>query len=196
MDEPKLTRAPVDVERLVRNLLDAFDSIKTKRAPLACATAKEPVSDQREATSAPQDRSTSTPAQTVEEFHADREPVLPVEAIPQEPKTLPHGASVGSLPRKPDAPLMLRPIRQPANPLQLREAFSPAQIQRRYHKLEPSIPYLFEMSETIRRAALAKLELESLKASERRETAWRRIYTMLIWRNHSSPRFGTKSRQP
>lgn len=208
--DPKLIPAPVDVERLVRNLLDAFESIKAKRAPLTCATVKEPVSDQQQERPAPapsfndppnstargfQIEVKSTEDETVQRFGADRESIRRVEATPPAPNALSRESSIGPLPRKPDAPSIQGLARQVSNPLQLRETFSLEQIQRRYHKVEPSIPYLREVSETLRRAALARLEVASLKAAEHRATPWRRIYTMLIWRTPSSSRFGTRSRQ-
>ena len=40
MNEPKLA-VPVDTERLVRDFLDAFDSLKTRGAPLTCSSPAE-----------------------------------------------------------------------------------------------------------------------------------------------------------
>jgi len=131
----------------------------------------------------------SSQIKIIEEFCADNETVQRLEVTPEEREALSRASLFGSLTCKDDVLFILRQIREVRTPIEPEAPPVSEEIQVPYHRVEPSIPDIGEMSESIRRVAMARLsELDALTA-ERRSTPWRRIKTMLNWRNPSTPNY-------
>jgi len=121
----------------------------------------------------------STNDKIFDEFCADRESVAALGVTDEELRELSRASLLGTLTCKEDVLFILQQIRKAVNP-----ADPPAN--------EPSIPDVIAMIETMRRAALAKLnESDSLNIVLRSLAAWRRVKLMLNRRNHSSPSYRT-----
>jgi hypothetical protein len=247
--DQKLTTARVDTERLVRDFLDAFNSLKTMPETATCSSpnkeeeqgpqqsqddhskAFEPVGGGQSTTSADPSPVSSGPLGTltgeisdideaepeqisafegagnsepsgyqkeapknrheiIQEFCADDEVLERLRVTPEELRALSRVSMLGVLTSKREILCMLRQIRKPRNPAELRTTVPSEPPPVPEKKVEPSIPDLSEMAERIRREALARLrESYSLNAAEGRGATWRRIKMMLNWRNHSSPNY-------
>jgi hypothetical protein len=105
-----------------------------------------------------------------EEFCADREGLEALGVTAEELQTLSRASLLGTLSCKEDVEFILR---------QIREAMSPAAP-------EPSISNARESTESIRLAALAKLNELDILHAKRNSTRWRRLKMMLTRRNQSS----------
>lgn len=118
--------------------------------------------------------------QIFDEFCADRESIAALGVTDEELRELSRASLLGALTSTEDLLFMLK---------QIRKAVTPAE---RVPVNEQSIPDVNAMTETMRRAALAKLnESDSLKARSRSRAAWRRVKMMLNRRNHPSPSYRT-----
>ena len=109
-----------------------------------------------------------------EEFCADQETIAALGVTAEEFRELSRASLLGALTCKEDVLFMLR---------QVREAMKPKPPRAN----ERPIPDLNEVTETMRLAALAKLNETDLNIGVRGRTAWRRVRTMLNRRNGSSP---------
>ena len=109
-----------------------------------------------------------------EEFCADRETIAALGVTAEEFRELSRASLLGALTCKEDVLFMLR---------QIREAMKPKPPRAN----ERPIPDLNEVTETMRLAALAKLNESDLNIGVRGRTAWHRVLTMLNRRNGSSP---------
>jgi hypothetical protein len=206
MSEPKLAVAPVDAqraERAVRELLEAFNFLKTRPAPPTCSspgkdeqqppaaseeaserafeteTASEPVGKVPATSSAEPEPVTTTPfealieARTVqheiiEEFRRDHEVIERLGVTLQELQALSSASLLGSLTCRQDVLFMLRRIREARNPAEPQATVPPEPLHTPAKNIEPSIPGISEMTERIRREALAKLtESDSLRGIDR-----------------------------
>jgi hypothetical protein len=116
--------------------------------------------------------------QILDEFCADRESIAALGVTDEELRELSRASLLGALTSTEDVLFMLKQIRKAVRP-----AEPPVN--------EQSMSDAVAMTETMRRAALAKLnESDSLKHSRSR-TAWRRVKMMLNRRNHRSPSYPT-----
>jgi hypothetical protein len=113
-----------------------------------------------------------------EEFCADRETIAALGVTAEEFRELSRASLLGALTCKEDVLFMLR---------QVREAMKPKPPR----AIERPIPDLNEVTETMRLAALAKLDESDLNIAARSRTAWHRVLTVLNRRNRSSPSYPT-----
>jgi hypothetical protein len=114
-----------------------------------------------------------------EEFCTDRETIAALGVTTEELRELSRASLLGTLTCKDDLLFLLRQIRQSKKPAEPPTNDQPTRDT-------------YAMAETMRRAALAKLdESDFLKARSRGRAALRRIKTMLSRRNHSSPSYRT-----
>jgi hypothetical protein len=114
-----------------------------------------------------------------DEFCADRETIAALGVTDVELRELSRASLLGTLTSTDDLLFMLK---------QIRKAVTPAEPPLN----EQSISDVVAMTETMRRAALAKLnESDLLKARSRSRAAWRRVKMMLNRRNHPSPSYRT-----
>ena len=250
MSEPKLAVAPVDAQRAVRELVDAFNFLKTRPAPptysspgkdeqqppaaseeaseraFETETASEPIGKVPATSSAEPEPVTTTPfealieARTVqheiinekaletekasepvgkvpatssaepepvtttpfealiearsvqhkiiEEFRRDHEVIERLGVTLQELQALSSASLLGSLTCRQDVLFMLRRIREARNPAEPQATVPPEPLHIPAKNIEPSIPDISEMTERIRREALAKLtESDSLRGIDR-----------------------------
>ena len=117
--------------------------------------------------------------QILDEFCADRESIAALGVTDEELRELSRASLLGALTSTEDVLFMLKQIRKAVRP-----AEPPVN--------EQSMSDAVAMTETMRRAALAKLnESDSLKAHSRGGAAWRRVKMMLNRRNHRSPSYPT-----
>jgi glutamine synthetase adenylyltransferase len=204
MSEPKLAAARVDAERAeraVRELVEAFNFLKTRRAPNAFFSPRkerrrspqsqegrakpfELVGDALSTTSAdrqPEPRTLldaliearSGQHKILEEFRRDHEAIERLRVTPQELQALSSTSLLGSLTCRRDVLLVLRQIREATKPRELQAAAPPERLHVPAENIEPSIPDISEMAERIRREGLARLaESDSLRAADRRSTLW------------------------
>jgi hypothetical protein len=114
-----------------------------------------------------------------DEFCADRESIAALGVTDEELRELSRASLLGALTTTEDLLFMLKQIRKAVTPVE-----PPVN--------EQSISDVIAMTETMRRAALAKLnESDSLKAHSRSRAVWRRVKMMLNRRNHPSPSYRT-----
>jgi hypothetical protein len=206
MNQIKLATEPVDAGRLVRDLLDALNSLKTASPPICSAppgdlTRPDSFIDEGELSlmsafkrgeksKAPDDQSEgrSERLKLVEEFRNDHELIERLQVTAEELDTLSRVSLFGTLTGKRDLLFVLRQIRE-ANETEAPEAAVPAEgLQVLYQKIEPSIPAVSEMTEHIRREALAKLaETESIAAAGRQRGVFSSLTTMLNRRRNQQP---------
>jgi glutamine synthetase adenylyltransferase len=202
MSEPKLAAARVDAERAeraVRELLEAFNFLKTRRAPNAFFSPRkeqrrspqsqegrakpfELVGDALSTTSAdrqPEPRTLledliearSGQHKILEEFRRDHEAIERLRVTPQELQALSSTFLLGSLTCRRDVLFMLRQIREATKPGELQAAAPPRPLHVPAENIEPSMPDISEMAERIRREGLARLaESDSLRAANHRST--------------------------
>jgi len=202
MSEPKLAAAPADAqraERAVRELLEAFNFLKTRRAPHAFfsprkerrrspqpqegrAKAFELVGDAPSTTSADRQpelrtlleeliEARSGQHKILEEFRRDHEAIERLRVTPKELEALSSTTLLGSLTCRRDVLFMLRQIREARKPGELQATAPPEPLHVPAENIEPSIPDFSEMAERIRREGLARLtESDSLRALDRRST--------------------------
>jgi hypothetical protein len=206
MNEPKIAVAGADAERLVRELLDAFKSLKAIPPPPTCSspgkdeqqpsagseeaserafeteTASEPVGKVPATSSAEPEPVTTTlfealtEARTVqheiiEEFRRDHEVIERLGVTLQELQALFHASPLGSLTCRQDVLFMLRRIREASNPAEPQAAVPPEPLHIPAKNIESSMPDVREMTERIRREAMAKLtESDSLRGIDHRRT--------------------------
>src|ERR1035437_9879071 len=235
MNEPKIAVAGADAQRAVRELLDAFKSLKTIPPPPTCSspgkdeqqpppaseeaserafeteTASEPVGKVPATSSAEPEPVTTRPfealieARTVqheiiEEFRRDHEVIERLGVTVQELQALFHASPLGSLTCKQDVLFMLCRIREASNPAEPQEAVPPEPLHIPAKNIKSSMPDVREMTERIRREALARLaESDSLRAVDRRSRlgqfgrlvllaalTWSYIEMMPNWWHHLS----------
>ena len=179
METPKLSTLNVDTERLVRDFLAAVNSLAAPAPALACPSPREPErapetcpipeidaaesesleelaegaedSEDEDGESAP-DRH-----RIFEEFSNDNELLERLKVTPQELQTLSSPSLFGSLTSKADLLFILRQIRRGSTPDETKTiAFDsrPAPDER----IEKSPRDFREMTERIRREAMARLE--------------------------------------
>jgi len=226
MNEAKVAGAQVDAERVVRELRDAFKSLKMTpalstrsspseeerrqqptqspedsrfkrvgdtrlkvladarcmpRAPLEALT--EPVSDSDEGgpeqilafesaenSKTPGNQTEAQPGQyeVVEGFCSHHETVERLLVTPRELKALSGASLLGSLTCKKDVLVMLHQISGARKPAKL-QTVQPETLRVLNESIEPSMPDVSEMTDRIRREALARLtESDSLRDVDRR----------------------------
>ena len=202
MSEPKLAAAPVDAERAeraVRELVDAFNFLKTRPAPHTFfsprkerrrspqsqegrAKAFELVGDALSTTSADRQpelrtlledliEARSGQHKILEEFRRDHEAIERLRVTPEELQALSSTSLLGSLTCRRDVLFMLRQIREARKPGELQAAAPPEPLHVPAENIDPSIRDISEMAERIRREGLARLtESDSLKAVDRLST--------------------------
>jgi len=125
----------------------------------------------------------------VEEFSADSELIERLRVTGEELEALSDVSLLGSLTCKQDLLFILRQIREPN---ESGAAVPSGTLQVSYQKIEPSIPDVSEMTERIRREALAKLaEADLINDGRRRSRQFgivSSIRTMLDRRSFRLPR--------
>ncbi len=190
MNKPKFATARVDTERLVRQLLDAFNSLKTTPAPHICSSPGEeqqrplavPRTPLEALTGAVSDIDAGEPEQVsafekssqheiIEEFRGDHEVIERLRVTPQELQALSSASLLGSLTCKQDVLFMLRQIREARKREELQATVPPEPLYVPDENVEPSQPGFSEMAERLRRESLAKLtESDSLRGTDHRST--------------------------
>jgi hypothetical protein len=114
-----------------------------------------------------------------DEFCADRESVAALGITDEEFRELSRASLLGTLTSKEDLLFILK---------QIRKAMEPAELPAN----EQSIPEVMARAETMRRAALAKLDQsDSQGTGSLSRAAWRRVKMMLNRRIHPSPSYRT-----
>ncbi|MGA6971425.1 MAG: hypothetical protein WBY93_07325 [Candidatus Binatus sp.] len=206
MNQTKLAIEPVDAGRLVRDLLDALNSLKNASPPVCPVppgdlTGPDSFIDEGESSlmsafkrgeksKAPEDQGEGRfeRLKLVEEFRNDHELIERLQVTAEELDALSRVSLFGTLTGKRDLLFVLRQIRE-ANETEASEAAAPAEgLQVLYQKIEPSIPAVSEMTEHIRREALAKLaETDSIEAASRQRGVFSSIKTMLNRRRNQQP---------
>jgi hypothetical protein len=170
MNEPKLPTAAVDTERVIRALLDAFNSLTTASpsSPLTDLTGPtsniecaEPASvfngveNSNDSTNQIQPLSSESEI-FIEGFCTDHELIERLRVTPLEFQALTSMSLLGSFTCKQDVLFMLRQIRTTANPANLQAAVLRQPLDVSYQRIEASLPNIGELAGRMRRAILAR----------------------------------------
>jgi len=154
MADPKPAGTPVDTERVIRELLDAFKSLKGVTAPTTCslpqAAAVESSEDLESSDCQIEAQSTEG---VIEGFCRDHGIVERLRVTPQELQALSEVSLLGSLTCTQDALFVLRQVRSALKPAELPATVRPESLQ---------APYdigLYDswIAELVRRESLARL---------------------------------------
>ena len=154
MADPKPAGTPVDTERVIRELLDAFKSLKGVTAPTTCslpqAAAVESSEDLESSDCQIEAQSTEG---VIEGFCRDHGIVERLRVTPQELQALSGISLLGSLTCRQDALFVLRQVRSALKPAELPATVRPESLQ---------APYdigLYDswIAELVRRESLARL---------------------------------------
>src|ERR1700735_2659145 len=154
MADPKPAGTPVDTERVSRELLDAFKSLKGVTAPTTCslpqAAAVESSEDLESSDCQIEAQSTEG---VIEGFCRDHGIVERLRVTPQELQALSGISLLGSLTCRQDALFVLRQVRSALKPAELPATVRPESLQ---------APYdigLYDswIAELVRRESLARL---------------------------------------
>ncbi len=134
-----LVRPVSDIEEGKPEPIPAFESAENSETPA------DPIEAQ------------PTPDEIIEEFCGDDEALDRLQVTSRELHALSNVSLLGSLTCRQDVLFVLRQIRKAKNPKELEATVAPEPLSVPDEKIEPSIPYISEMSERIRREALAKV---------------------------------------
>ena len=164
MNEPELGIASVDTQRVVRDLISAFDSLRAKPAPCIIVEAKpEQISavESAEISKTPDDqmKDQRSPQEIIEDFLGDRELIERLRVTPYEIKSLMRSSLLGSLTGRQDLLFMLRLLREgpQATKAPATAPLGPVNLNLADESVERAQPDHVEMAERIRVEALAKL---------------------------------------
>jgi len=133
----------------------------------------------------------STQSRVFEEFCGDLESVESLDVTAQELQALSGASLLGILNSKEDVKFMLRQIRESMKHTKAQASDALGLTPTPARKIEERMPDIGKITETIRRAALAKLDDLDLEAARRSRTAVGRIesalgrVTMMLSRVHS-----------
>ena len=160
MADPKPAGTPVDTERVIRELLDAFKSLKGVTAPTTCSLPQDAAVESSEnlESSECQIEAQSTECGVIEGFCRDHGIIERLRVTPQELQALSEVSLLGSLTCTQDALFVLRQVRSALKPVGLPATVRPESLQAPYDiRLYDSW-----IAELVRRESLARLtELDS-----------------------------------
>lgn len=178
MNKPKLA-VDVDAERLVRDLLDAFSSLKAAPAAAVKSTKsaelrpepEPPLAALLEPVSSDGIEAPKTQREIIDEFCAESEVLKRLQVTPEELDALTRVSMLGIMTSKQDLLFMLRQIREAANP-KVPEETDPPEIEPLEvadETLELPTCDTAQMTDRIRREALVKLpRWQARRDAERR----------------------------
>jgi len=187
MNQTKVAMASVDAERLVRELLTALNSIKTTAAnavgrahegdpqPMRSESARVQLvrdvsQDENIESGEAWIEGSSNRLKLVEEFRGDYELIERLRVTEEELDGLSRVSLLGALTCKQDLLFVLRQIREANEPAGEEALAAPQDLLVPCREVEPSIPDVSEMTERIRREALAKMaETDSMQDTGRRK---------------------------
>jgi hypothetical protein len=162
MNEPELGIASVDTQRVVRDLISAFDSLMAKPAPCIIVEAKPEqilAVESAEISKTPDDqmKDQRSPQEIIEEFVGDRELIERLRVTPHEIKSLTRSSLLGSLSGRQDLLFMLRLLREGPKATKAPATAPLGPVNLVHENVERAQPDHGEMAERIRVEALAKL---------------------------------------
>ena len=168
MNELKPATAVVDTERVIRELLDAFDSLKTMPAPTLApvipvkalaSTVSDSSFESDEHSETPVHRIDSTSSQQeifIEGFCTDHKLVERLRVTPEELQVLNSVSLLGSFTCNQDVLFMLRQIRETTRLENLQTTGQSKPLDVPYQRIEHSIPGIGKIVGRIRRVVLSQ----------------------------------------
>ena len=179
MADPKPAGTPVDTERVIRELLDAFKSLKGVTAPTTCSLPQAAAVESSEnlESSDSQIEAESTECGVIEGFCRDHGIIERLRVTPQELQALSEVSLLGSLTCTQDALFVLRQVRSAMNAAGLPATVRPESLQAPYDiRLYDSW-----IAELVRRESKAKLtESDSLADIDHRNPPHRFVVVSLV----------------
>ena len=168
MNELKPATAIVNTERVIRELLDAFDSLKTISAPTPApatplkvlpSTVSDSAFEVVEHSETPVSRVETASSEQeifIEGFCSDHKLVERLRVTPEELQVLNSVSLLGSFTCNQDVLFMLRQIRETTKLGNLQATVPPEPLDVPYQRIEDSISGIGEIAGRIRRAVLAQ----------------------------------------